>query len=99
MTKIEITNDAERDLIGIYLDGVENFGLTQAERYLETLYARMSVAAEHPDFGVDYGFVREGLRRLESQSLTVTGISAGSSGDGICTAQRRQDRGSRSIVG
>ena len=71
MTKIEITNDAERDLIGIYLDGVENFGLTQTERYLETLYARMSVAAEHPDFGVDYGFVREGLRRLESQSHAI----------------------------
>ena len=71
MTKIEITNDAERDLIGIYLDGVENFGLTQAERYPETLYARMSVAAEHLDFGVDYGFVREGLRRLESQSHDI----------------------------
>lgn len=71
MKQIEITNDAEQDLIDIYLYGVEHFGLAQAERYLESLYAKMSFAAEHPGLGVDYGFVREGLRRLESQSHAI----------------------------
>ena len=71
MKQIEITNDAEQGLIDIYLYGVEHFGLSQAERYLESLYAKMSVAAEHPGFGVDYGFVREGLRRIESQSHAI----------------------------
>ena len=71
MNQIEITNDAEQDLIDIYLYGVEHFGLAQAERYLESLHAKISLAAQHPNFGVDYGFVREGLRRLESQSHAI----------------------------
>ncbi len=71
MTRIEITNDAEKDLIDIYLYGVEHFGTTQAENYLESIHARMSIAAENPSFGADYGFVQEGLRRLENQSHAI----------------------------
>ena len=71
MTQIQITNDAEQDLIDIYGYGVEHFGLAQAERYLESLHAKISLAAQHPSFGMDYGFVREGLRRLESQSHAI----------------------------
>ena len=60
MTKIEFTHDAERDLINIFLYGIEHFGPVQAERY-----AKIEMAAEHPDFGADYGFVVEGVRRYE----------------------------------
>lgn len=38
MAKIEFTHDAERDLIDIFLYGIEHFGLAQAERYAKTLY-------------------------------------------------------------
>ena len=71
MTRIEITNDAEKDLINIYLYGVEHFGMTQAENYLESIHSKITVAAEHPSFGMDYGFVQKGLRRLESKAHAI----------------------------
>lgn len=65
MTKIELTLDAERDLINIYLYGLEHFGHAQAERYAETLNGKMAVVAENPSFGTDYSFIKKGLRRYE----------------------------------
>lgn len=65
MRKIELTSDAERDLVDIYLYGIGNFGRAQAERYAEMLSRTIAIAAENPSFGADYGFVREGLRRYE----------------------------------
>lgn len=71
MTKIELTLDAERDLIDIYLYGIEHFGHAQAERYAETLNGKMAVAADKPSFGADYSFVRDGLRRYECVSHAI----------------------------
>lgn len=71
MTTIEFTNDAEQDLIKIFLFGIEHFGSVQAERYAKTLNAKIAMAAEHPDFGADYGFVFEGVRRYESVSHAI----------------------------
>ena len=71
MTKIELTLDAERDLIDIYLYGIEHFGHPQAERYAETLNGKMAVAADNPSFGADYSFVRNGLRRYECASHAI----------------------------
>lgn len=48
-----------------------NCGPIQAERYLESLNAKIEMAAEHPDFGADYGFVVEGVRRYESVSHAI----------------------------
>lgn len=71
MTKIKLTLDAERDLIDIYLYGIEHFGHAQAERYAETLNGKMAVAADNPSFGADYSFVRDGLRRYECASHAI----------------------------
>jgi toxin ParE1/3/4 len=71
VTKIEFTHDAERDLINIFLHGIEHFGPVQAERYAKTLNAKIEMAAEHPDFGADYGFVVGGVRRYEAVSHAV----------------------------
>lgn len=71
MTKIEFTRDAERDLINIFLYGVEHFGPVQAERYVKTINAKIEMAAENPDFGADYGFVIRGTRRYEAVSHAV----------------------------
>ena len=71
MTKIEFTHDAERDLINIFLYGIEHFGPVQAERYAKTLNAKIEMVAEHPDFGADYGFVISGVRRYEAVSHAV----------------------------
>ena len=71
MATIEFTREADRDLIEIYLHGVAHFGPAQAERYLNALNAKLERAAEHPDFGTDYGFVMGGLRRYEATSHAI----------------------------
>ena len=46
MTTIERSLDAERDLIDIYLYGIQHFGHAQAERYAQTLNGKMGVTAD-----------------------------------------------------
>jgi toxin ParE1/3/4 len=65
VARIELTREADRDLIEIYLYGIERFGPARAERYAEDLGVKIATAAENPSFGSDYGFVRPGLRRYE----------------------------------
>lgn len=71
MAKAELTRDAERDLIDIYLHGIERFGSVAAERYASALAAKIKMVAEHPSFGADYNFVRPGLRRSECISHSI----------------------------
>ena len=71
MTKIEFTRDAERDLINVFLYCIVLFGPVQAEKYAETLNAKIEMTAEYPDFGADYGFVISGVRRYEAVSHAV----------------------------
>lgn len=71
MTRVELTADAERDLIGIYLYSVAHFGTAQAERYSETLNARITFVAEHDTVGSDYSFIRANLRRFECVSHAI----------------------------
>ncbi|MDF1733753.1 MAG: type II toxin-antitoxin system RelE/ParE family toxin [Minwuia sp.] len=71
MTRVELTADAERDLIDIYLYSVEHFGPAQAKRYSETLNAGIMFVAEHHTVGSDYGFIRANLRRFECVSHAI----------------------------
>ena len=71
MTRIELTKEAERDLINIFLFGVEHFGVVQAERYSSLLTAKIESAAANPSFGADYDFVRSGLLRYEAKSHAI----------------------------
>ena len=71
MAQIELTKDAERDLIDIYLYGIEQFGQAQAERYAIALTSRIDFIAANPSMGSDYSAVREGLRRYEHVAHAV----------------------------
>lgn len=71
MAKAELTHEAERDLIDIYLYGIEHFRHAAAERYANVLGAKITTAAGNPSFGVDYVFVRRGLRRCECVSHAI----------------------------
>jgi len=71
VTESAFTREADRDLIDIYLFGLERYGLRQAEHYSETLNAKIQMAAENPSFGSDYGDVRSGLRRYESVAHAI----------------------------
>jgi toxin ParE1/3/4 len=71
VTRVDLTLEAERDLIDIYLFGATQFGAVQADRYAEDLSAKMTTLAENPSFGADYSFVQIGLRRGECASHAI----------------------------
>jgi toxin ParE1/3/4 len=62
---------ADRDLRDIYLYGVENFGLAQAERYRLELDACFAMLSEFPRMGRLSDTIRAGLRRHEHGSHVV----------------------------
>jgi len=71
VVRVEFTEDAERDLIDIFLYGIERFGMAKAENYVETLNGKIETAAANPSFGADYSFVRKGLHRYECVSHAI----------------------------
>lgn len=71
MTAIELTIEAERDLIDIFLFGLEHFGAVQAERYSALLKTKIESAAVNLSFGADYDFVRGGTRRYKDASHAI----------------------------
>jgi toxin ParE1/3/4 len=46
--RLEISEDAERDLRNIYRQGVTAFGLGQADDYIDSLLAAMDLIADFP---------------------------------------------------
>ncbi|WP_092430639.1 type II toxin-antitoxin system RelE/ParE family toxin [Alloyangia pacifica] len=62
MATTELSRSAERDLIDIYLHGVEHFGAAQADRYAKSLAAKIATAADNPSFAVDYSSLIDPLR-------------------------------------
>jgi len=71
LAEYSLTKAADQDLINIYLRGMEEYGVTQAERYLEFLTSKVEMAAENPSFGADYNDVRLGLMRYESKAHAI----------------------------
>ncbi|MEM9233969.1 MAG: type II toxin-antitoxin system RelE/ParE family toxin, partial [Pseudomonadota bacterium] len=65
MTEIRFTEDADRDLIDIYLYGLAEYGLQQAEDYSAAMMAKINLVGGNPSFGSNYEHVRPGLRRSE----------------------------------
>ncbi len=69
--RLRLTNDADRDLIDIYLYGIENFGLAKADIYIQSLKMKLEIIAENPSFGADYNDIKSQLRRYESRSHAI----------------------------
>lgn len=49
MRGYRVSKDAERDLLSIFLGGLEQYGLRRAERYREALKRKFEMLAEFPD--------------------------------------------------
>jgi toxin ParE1/3/4 len=71
VNKHRLSQRADRDLRDIYLYGVENFGLAQAERYRLELDACFAMLSEFPRLGRLSATIRAGLRRHEHGSHVV----------------------------
>lgn len=71
MSKYRLTKDADQDLIDIYLEGLVDYGLKQAEHYQDILFEKMKHLADNPSFGADYRHVLAGVRRAESVAHSI----------------------------
>jgi toxin ParE1/3/4 len=71
VNKHRLSQRADRDLRDIYLYGVENFGLAQAERYRLELDGCFGMLSEFPRMGRLSDTIRAGLRRYGHGSHVV----------------------------
>ncbi len=71
MLKLSITPKAESDLTGIWLYTCEEWGVEQADKYLNELETSMKQLLSHPSLGADYTHVLTGYRRLQVEHHSV----------------------------
>jgi toxin ParE1/3/4 len=69
--KLSITPKAESDLIGIWMYTCEEWGVEQADTYLDQLETGMKHLVNHPSLGTNYAHVFPGYRRLQVEHHAV----------------------------
>jgi toxin ParE1/3/4 len=69
--KLSITPKAESDLIGIWVYTCEEWGVEQADKYLDQLEEGMKQLINHPSLGANYAHVLSGYRRLQIEHHAV----------------------------
>ena len=71
MLKLHVTPKAESDLVNIWLYSCEEWGLDQADKYLDLLEMGMKQLLNHPLLGANYSYVLQGYRRLQIEHHAV----------------------------
>lgn len=71
MLKLSVTPKAESDLTGIWLYTCEEWGVDEADEYLDQLEAGMQQLLNHPSLGTNYTHVLPGYRRLQIEHHAV----------------------------
>ena len=66
-----LTERAEDDLLALFLDGIEMFGLTQARRYKDELEHCFQLIASRPQMGRLAPAIGEDVRRHEHRSHVI----------------------------
>ena len=66
--RYQFTNKAERDLGGIIDYTVQEWGVSQANTYLDGLQTRAQLLAENPDLGMAREILSEGLLSFPYES-------------------------------
>jgi len=69
--KLSVTPKAESDLTGIWLYTCEQWGIDQADNYLDQLEAGMQQLLDHSSLGASYTHVFPGYRRLQIEHHAV----------------------------
>ena len=71
MHRLTVTPKAESDLTEIWMYTGEEWGVEQADSYLDRLEAGMNQLINHPSLGANYAHVLPGYRRLQVQHHAV----------------------------
>lgn len=67
MPDLEITPEAENDLVDIWVCTFKEWGADQADDHLDQLERGRNQLIEHPELGVDCSHVIPGYRRLQQE--------------------------------
>ena len=71
MTKYRLSNVAKEDLIRIHQYGVKQFGLTQADKYFNTLFEYFNIIAQRPFSFESVDYIRTGYSRCVCGSDSI----------------------------
>ena len=71
MPKYRLTRAADDDITDIYTYTYREFGVAQADTYLESLEAALIRAGNNPELGIRVDHLRPGYRRLVHQEHTI----------------------------
>lgn len=63
MAKYRLSNQAKEDLIRIHHYGVENFGISQADKYFEAFFVYFDLIAKQPFSFESIDYIKKGYRR------------------------------------
>ena len=63
MSKYRLSNVAKEDLIRIHQFGIKRFGVTQADKYFETIFEYFDLIAKQPFTFEAVDFIKPGYRR------------------------------------
>ena len=65
MLKIHKQNQAEQDLLNIWLYTFENWGTNQADKYLDQIDNALKNIALNPNIGVNIDNIRQGYKKYQ----------------------------------
>lgn len=71
MLTLNVTPRAESDFIGIWVYACEEWGVDQADNYVDRLEAGMKRLIDHPSLGANYDHVFSGYRKLQVEHHVV----------------------------
>lgn len=71
MATYKLTYEASVDLENIYDYGIDQFGLDQADTYLDQIEERLEQISEHPMMYPAANYIRQGYRRSVIGSHTI----------------------------
>ncbi|MFN2260552.1 MAG: type II toxin-antitoxin system RelE/ParE family toxin [Psychroflexus sp.] len=71
MSNYKLSNVAKEDLIRIHQYGVKKFGLTQADKYFDSLFEYFEIIAKQPFSFESVDFIKKGYRRCVCGSDSI----------------------------
>ena len=71
MLELSITPKAESDLVGIWVYTCGEWGIEQADEYLDKLEQGMKQLIHHPSMGASFAYILSGYRKLQVEHHAV----------------------------
>lgn len=71
MAEYKLSNAAREDLIRIHQYGIEKFGITQADKYFDSLFEYFNIIAQSPFAFESVDYIKKGYRRCVCGSDSI----------------------------